>query len=103
VNADGKPDVLAANVCSEPVNCSSGSVGGLLSNGNGSFEAAIVYGSGGQEASSIAAADLNGDGRPDVLVTNFSSNRVGVLMNHAGPPIPLITLAPARNPAAFHT
>jgi hypothetical protein len=101
VNADGKPDVLAANVCSEPVNCSSGSVGVLLGNGNGSFEAAIVYGSGGQQASSIAAADLNGDGRPDVLVTNFSSNRVGVLMNNAGTPPTTITLASSVNPAAL--
>jgi hypothetical protein len=43
----------------------------LLGNGDGTFQPAVTYGSGGDDARSIAVADVNGDGKLDVLVTNF--------------------------------
>jgi hypothetical protein len=75
VNGDGKPDLLVAHLCSSISNCSgsttaSGLVGVLLGNGDGSFQMPVSYGSGGFEAISVAVADVNGDGKPDMLVTN---------------------------------
>jgi Bacterial Ig-like domain (group 3)/FG-GAP-like repeat len=72
VNGDGKPDLVAANsyACSPPL-CSSGTVGVLLGKGDGTFQAPVSYGSGGAQTDSIAIADVNGDGKPDVVVANF--------------------------------
>jgi len=72
VNGDGKPDLIVAN-CSG--NCSSyGSVGVLLGNGDGTFQPAVTFYSGGMGAESVTVADVNGDGKPDVIVANCSSN-----------------------------
>ena len=72
VNGDGKPDLVVANACASSSNCANGgSVGVLLGNGDGTFQAAVTYGSGGQyEPDSVAVADVNGDGKPDLLVAN---------------------------------
>jgi len=91
VNGDGKPDLLVAN-CSEGGNGGcvdlsvDGSVGVLLANGDGTFQTVVVYDSGGSGALSVAVADVNGDGKPDLLVTNFCDpgcifgGTVGVLL-----------------------
>jgi len=68
VNGDGKPDILVANTCSDP-DCD-GTVGVLLGNGNGTFQATVIYSSGGRGAVSVAVADVNHDGKPDLLVAN---------------------------------
>jgi hypothetical protein len=71
VNGDGKPDLLVANVCASANDCTSGSVSVLLGNGDGAFQSALSYSSGGQSAVSIAVADINGDGRGDAVVANM--------------------------------
>ena len=87
VNGDGKPDLVVANQCADG-NCSSGSVGVLLSNGDGTFQSAITYNSGGIYSFSTAVADVNGDGKPDLLVANecldntCSTGEVGVLLGN---------------------
>ena len=43
VNGDGTPDLIAANVCSSSADCTTGSVGVLLGNGDGSFQPAVTY------------------------------------------------------------
>ena len=79
VNGDGKLDVLVANMCSDTSCAGHGSVGVLLGNGDGTFQAAVTYDSGGSYTSSVAVGDLNGDGIPDLLVANRGSGFVGVL------------------------
>jgi len=89
VNGDGKPDLVVANNCND-TNCTdtiSGLVGVLLGNGDGTFQAAAAYRAGGYYANEVALADVNGDGRPDILVDNLWVNpssikgSVGVFLN----------------------
>src|SRR4029077_1632430 len=49
--------------------------------------AALTYNSGGSGSgfpNSVAVADVNGDGNPDVVVAHYFSNTVGVLLNNTG-------------------
>ncbi len=76
VNGDGKPDVIVVNSCGAVTQCgvsggAPGSVGVLLGNGDGTFQSAITYPSAGQNASFVAATDVNGDGKPDLIVANW--------------------------------
>jgi hypothetical protein len=68
LNADGKPDIIVANLCGT-ANCH-GTVGVLLGNGDGTFRPAVTYDTGGEFASSVAVADVNGDGKPDLIVAD---------------------------------
>jgi hypothetical protein len=68
VNGDGHPDVVVGNFCQDS-QCH-GSVSVLLGNGDGTFQAAVSYGSGGYEVTSVAVVDVNGDGHPDLIVAN---------------------------------
>jgi uncharacterized repeat protein (TIGR03803 family) len=74
LNADGKLDLLVANVCASSNNCNGGMVSVLLGNGDGTFQTAVTYASGGGQANSVAVADVNGDGKPDLLVANACGN-----------------------------
>jgi hypothetical protein len=93
VNGDGKPDVLVLAFCAGG-NCphSDGAVTVLLGNGDGTFQVpGDIYDSGGRQAWSIAVADVNGDGKPDLLVANQCTSQgctqefhgvVGVLLGN---------------------
>lgn len=76
LNGDGVPDIVVSNLC-ESVNpgfvCDTGSPGEvsvLLGKGDGTFQPAVTYGSGGFYATSVTVGDLNGDGKPDLVVAN---------------------------------
>src|SRR5206468_1530721 len=58
----------------------------LLGNGDGTFQSAINVGAGSSQAS-VAVGDLNGDGKPDLAVANFSTNNVSVLLGNTPPTI----------------
>ena len=67
--------------------------GVLLGNGDGTFETVVAYFSGGYEALWLAVGDVNGDDKPDVMVTNECGNTpncsglgtVAVLINTFAP------------------
>ena len=72
---DGKLDLAVANYnVNKP-----GGVSILLGNGNGTFASPVAYGVGG-EPSSLTLADLNGDGKLDVVSCNYHSDTVSVLL-----------------------
>ncbi len=81
LNGDHKPDLVVTNRCTDPACDSDGSVAVLLGNGDGTFQAAVIYDAGGLETQSVAVADVNGDGKPDILVAN-ASDTVGVLLGN---------------------
>ncbi|CAF1328738.1 unnamed protein product, partial [Rotaria magnacalcarata] len=76
VNGDNKPDIIVAN-------SSSNSVGVLLNLGNGTFAAQATYSTGpGSDPYCVAAADVNDNNKTDIIVVNFGSNNVGVLLDY---------------------
>src|SRR5271166_3123040 len=94
LNGDGNPDIVVANSCltgsNSESNCDAGgSVGVLLSNGDGTMQPFVSYDSGGVAASSVAIADVNGDGHPDLVVASqcessadCSNGVVGILIGN---------------------
>jgi hypothetical protein len=71
----------------------------MLGNGDGTFQSATTYASGGWGTDSVAVADVNRDGKLDLLVTNFYDptkgfGSVGVLLaNGDGTFQPVVTYA----------
>src|ERR1700733_11504258 len=108
VNGDKKPDLVVANYCATefsfpPVE---GSVGVLLGKGNGTFAPVKTYLSGGDGAISVAVADLNKDGKPDILVSNCGpeacgpgspGGNVGVLIGNGNGTFKSVVNYPAEN------
>jgi elongation factor P hydroxylase len=89
LNGDGTPDLISAN--------ESGGISVLI---NMTPRGAIVPGFAPQQpfatgAFSIAvtAADVNGDGRPDLIVTNYQDLDVSVLLNTTPPGAAIVTFA----------
>jgi hypothetical protein len=87
VNLDGKSDVLVANACFGISNCTTGSVAVLLGNGDGTFQQAVIYNDGGLFPRDVVVADVNGDGKPDMVVASlypfsFEADSVGVRLGN---------------------
>ncbi len=81
VNGDGKPDIIVVNWF-ENIKYVPGTICVLLGNGDGTFQSPACYLTGGSESDSLTVADVNDDGKPDVLVTNWYDGTVGVLLGN---------------------
>ncbi len=115
MNGDGIPDILVGNLCGDTCSSSepTGLVGLLLGNGDGTFQPALEFNSGGVGAEAILAVDLNGDGKPDIAVANdcysydscpgapggASNGMVGVLLNQTPYTATTLTLTSSLNPS----
>jgi len=75
-NGDGNLDIACVGRGS-----GSGTLGILLSNGNGTFAAVNTYGSG-ISAQHVLLTDLNGDGYLDAVCANQDNNNVAVLLGN---------------------
>jgi hypothetical protein len=90
IDGDRRADIVTANY-----NDAKGTTAGVLLNmGTTPFATMMTYPSGGTGPHSIALADLNLDGRPDLALVHLDG-RVGVLLNTA---TPLATSTPALMP-----
>jgi hypothetical protein len=76
-NNDTRLDVAVANSHSD-------SIGIFLGYGNQPFAGVTLYSTGdGSEPHSIAVSDLNNDGQSDIVVANYGTNNIGVLLGHS--------------------
>ena len=78
---DGTADLVLTNSRSNPVTGSDfpGTVTVLLGRGDGTFRTTAAY-SVGLQPSSVAVADLNQDGIPDIATANYHENSITVLL-----------------------
>lgn len=77
VNGDGKPDLISANFAASTIEV-------FTNNGGGIFGSNGVYAAGPAGASPyfVAAADVNGDGKIDLVTANYATNTLTVFTNN---------------------
>ena len=94
INGDGKPDLVIAND-------GSNSLSVLLNtttpgSSTFTFAAQQVFPMG-VGPTSVSIADVNGDGKPDVIVTNLDDNNISLLLNTTAPGAATPTFAARQN------
>lgn len=71
LNGDGNWDLVLGD------NSGPGEVSVLIGNGDGTFKNQQTYGDGRNDSRSVAVADFDGDGHPDIALTNQAQNSPG--------------------------
>ncbi len=80
LDLDGKPELITANLNSNSVSVlRNTTTKGIIS--AASFSNKVEYTAGGGNPSIVKAGDLNGDGKPEIVVANYTANSVSVLQN----------------------
>jgi hypothetical protein len=92
LNGDGHPDIVVANSNPNPNTDHSMTLGVLLNDGWGYFQPAVLYNPGGDPVMG-AVADLNGDGKADIVVGTSSGTSV-LLGNGDGTVQPPVIVGP---------
>lgn len=90
LNGDGKPDLVVANCAGSCSIQAEGTISVLLGNGDGTFQSPVNYPSGGMLPTSVQIADINLDGKPDIVILNESDGVSMLLGNGDGtfqPPV----------------
>lgn len=78
VNGDGKPDLLVTNSMDKTVSVLINTTANGASSASFAPQQAFAVGT---YAESVAVADVNGDGLPDLIVANYGDYSVSVLLN----------------------
>jgi hypothetical protein len=106
-NRDGNLDLVVANNNCGDFDCPMGSLSVLLGNGDGTFQTAVNYSSGDFGAFSVAIGDFNGDGKPDLAVSNLGScvflpcggiSSIGVLLGNGDGSFRAAAIFPSSDP-----
>ena len=77
LDGDGKPDIVAGNDNGISIFRNTSTSGSITAS---SFAPKVDFATGGPPGN-IAIADLDGDGKPDIVVQNYSVNKMSVLRN----------------------
>ncbi|MGO9606135.1 MAG: FG-GAP repeat domain-containing protein [Candidatus Binataceae bacterium] len=85
VNGDGKPDLIAANINSNTVSVLLNTTPAPTTTFDANSFATQQTFATGSNPLSLTAADINGDGKPDLIAANELSNTVSVLLNTTAP------------------
>jgi len=84
-NGDGKADLATVYSNCTISGCLPGDAVVFISNGDGTFQTPAEYAVGLQSehvSPNVAVGDFNGDGKPDLAVTNLGANTVSILLNN---------------------
>jgi uncharacterized repeat protein (TIGR01451 family) len=95
INGDGKLDIVVANNDAETISV-------LLNTtpagaATPTFAPKQDFATAGYSAYSIALADINGDGKPDIVVGYFGSSVVSVFLNTTAPGAATVSFAPRQD------
>jgi autotransporter-associated beta strand protein len=82
INGDGKQDIVMASYRVVGSTVFSNKINVLLGTGNLTFESPVIY-QAGNDPSSVALADVTGDGRLDLVVANKTDGTVSLLRGTA--------------------
>jgi hypothetical protein len=80
-NGDGKADLASVVFSSCSNTCLPGHALVLIGNGDGTFQSPVEYAVG-LDPRYLAVGDFNGDGKPDLAVSNFRGNTVSILLGN---------------------